>query len=122
MRYVLDPVPKPRMTQRDKWCNRPCVVSYRYFCDAVRLMGIEIPECGAHVTFFIRMPSSWSSKKKAEMLGKPHQQKPDIDNLQKALLDALFDDDSHIWDLKCSKRWGEFGSIKLEVNDGKSDC
>lgn len=37
------------------------------------------------------------------MNGKPHQSKPDKDNLERALLDALFEDDAHIWDSRARK-------------------
>ncbi|MGU0055537.1 RusA family crossover junction endodeoxyribonuclease [Enterobacter hormaechei] len=43
------------------------------------------------------------------MNGKPHQQKPDKDNLEKALLDAIFDDDSRVWDGRVTKVWGRGG-------------
>lgn len=68
----------------------------------------------AHIIFIIPMPKSWSQKKRDLMNGQPHQQKPDIDNLTKSLLDALFDDDSHIWDIRTSKVWGEMGQIIIE--------
>ncbi|OAT14605.1 endodeoxyribonuclease [Buttiauxella gaviniae ATCC 51604] len=45
------------------------------------------------------------------MNGKPHQSKPDCDNMLKALMDALFDDDSSIWDCRITKVWGEKGQI-----------
>jgi Holliday junction resolvase RusA-like endonuclease len=59
------------------------------------------------------MPQSWSKKKRVAMDGQPHQQKPDLDNLTKSLLDALFEDDSHLghW---TSKLWGETGMIVIE--------
>ncbi|MEL0577036.1 RusA family crossover junction endodeoxyribonuclease [Pectobacterium punjabense] len=112
--YNIVPLGKPRMTQRDKWQKRPPVLRYRAFCDEVRLNKITLPEGGWHVTFVLPMPPSWSKKKRSEMNGKPHQQKPDKDNLEKALLDAIFDDDSRIWDGRVSKIWGEFGKIIIE--------
>lgn len=109
--YLVTPIGKPRMTRSDKWKQRPAVMRYRFFCDDVRLHDIRLPEAGAHVTFVIPMPQSWSKKKRAMMDGKPHQKKPDIDNLEKALLDALFDNDAHIWDLRKTKIWGKEGAI-----------
>ena len=114
MRYPVTPVAKPRMTQRDKWKKRPAVVRYREFCDCCREAGIRVPESGAHVTFHIPMPASWSEKRKAEMLGQPHQQRPDVDNLQKALLDAVLPEDSGVWDIRATKRWAETGSIEIK--------
>ncbi|MDR9934857.1 RusA family crossover junction endodeoxyribonuclease, partial [Enterobacter cloacae] len=53
-------------------------------------------------------------KTRAAMDGQPQQQKPDLDNLPKALLDALFEDDAPIWDARASKIWGETGMIMIE--------
>ncbi|WP_334254054.1 RusA family crossover junction endodeoxyribonuclease [Mannheimia indoligenes] len=112
--YRITPMGKPRMTRSDKWKQRPEVLRYREFKDEVRLNKVSLPESGYHITFVLPMPKSWSKKKKAEMDGKPHQQKPDKDNLEKALLDALFDDDCRIWDGRVSKVWGETGKIIIK--------
>ncbi|NWC66026.1 RusA family crossover junction endodeoxyribonuclease [Cedecea sp. P7760] len=109
--YNILPMGKPRMTRADKWKKRLEVLRYRAFCDEVRLNQIELPECGYHVIFVLPMPPSWSKKKQAEYDGKPHQSRPDKDNLEKALLDALFGEDSHIWDGRVSKIWGTTGKI-----------
>jgi len=111
--YNITPMGKPRMTRADKWKKRPEVLRYRAFCDHVRLLGVELPEAGAHITFILPMPPSWSKKKRQEMTGKPHQQKPDKDNLEKALMDAIYADDAHIWDSRVTKRWGEEGQIVI---------
>jgi len=111
MEYDIVPMPKPRMTRRDKWKGRPCVVKYWAFKREIRRQGVELGESGVHTTFILPMPKSWSKKKKDEMDGKPHTQIPDIDNLAKALLDAIFDDDSHIWDARFTKLWGKVGKI-----------
>lgn len=104
--YRILPMGKPRMTQRDRWKKRPVVLRYHAFCDEIRAMGVHIPPAGAHIVFVLPMADSWSAKKKEAMNRMPHQQKPDKDNLEKALLDALFGDDSHIWDSRISKVWG----------------
>ncbi|XMB29678.1 RusA family crossover junction endodeoxyribonuclease [Pantoea allii] len=97
--------------------KRPPVLRYRVFCDEVRLYDIRLSEAGAHVTFVMLMTPSWSAKKRALMNGQPHQQKPDIDNLTKSLLDALFEDDAHIWDVWASKVWGEEGLIIIKSTE-----
>lgn len=112
MRYPITPVAKPRMTRRDKWAQRPCVLRYRQFCDEVRLHGIDLGET-VSVVFWLPMPKSWSKKRKQEMDGKPHQQKPDCDNLVKAICDAVFQDDSHVWQIRAEKRWAYEGGIEL---------
>ncbi|MGJ7799988.1 RusA family crossover junction endodeoxyribonuclease, partial [Enterobacter hormaechei subsp. xiangfangensis] len=49
--------------------------------------------------------------------GKPHQSKPDFDNLVKALSDAIYEDDAHIWDARITKLWGEVGQIIIRNID-----
>lgn len=115
--YNITPLGKPRMTRADKWKKRPEVLRYRAFCDEVRLNKVTLPESGYHVIFVLPMPPSWSKKKRALMDGEPHQQKPDKDNLEKALLDALFGEDSHIWDGRVTKIWGETG--KMIIREGE---
>jgi Holliday junction resolvase RusA-like endonuclease len=63
--------------------------------------------------FHIPMPKSWSKKKKAEMVGKPHQQTPDLDNFIKSL-DAIVPEDCGIWDIHAKKFWSITGRIYLE--------
>lgn len=99
------------MTQRDRWAKRKPVLEYFAYKDEIRLRGVKLPENGYHVTFILPMPISWSKKKRAAMNGKPHQQRPDKDNLEKALLDAIFDEDSKVWDGRVTKLWGEVGQI-----------
>ncbi|MBU2709176.1 RusA family crossover junction endodeoxyribonuclease [Zooshikella marina] len=109
--YAITPNTKPRMTRADKWKQRPCVMQYRAYKDALRALSIELPESGYHLIFVLPMPKSWSKKKRAEMRGQPHKATPDKDNLEKGLLDALFVDDAHIWDGRVSKYWGDEGQI-----------
>jgi Holliday junction resolvase RusA-like endonuclease len=113
-RYQIVPVPKPRMTQRDKWQMRPAVLRYRAFCDQVRALGVELRPTGDRVIFILPMPPSWPKKKRAQMLGKPHQGKPDCDNIFKSLGDAIFADDSHLYHFEPLKFWGEAGEIIIE--------
>lgn len=98
---------KPRMTQRDKWKKRPCVVKYRKFCDdlrkAIDVVGLDI--AGLDLIFHVQMAKSWSKKKKAFMNGQPHRQVPDSDNLIKAFKDALLKDDSGVCDERTRKFW-----------------
>lgn len=112
--YDIVPVPKPRMTRADKWKKRPATARYWAFKNEVKLRGINVPEMGTHITFVMPMPASWSKKKRAEHLGEAHQQKPDVDNLTKALLDAIYEDDAHVWDIRTTKIWGEVGRIIIE--------
>ena len=112
MIYGIPPVAKPRMTRSDKWKKRKVTDKYWTFCDMVKAFHVEF-KAGDHAIFHIEMPESWSKKKKAEMVGTPHLQVPDTDNLVKALADAIYENDSHIWDYRATKRWSEIGCIEI---------
>lgn len=63
--------------------------------------------------------ASWSKKKRAEHMGKPHTQRPDIDNLQKAICDGLnriaFKDDAQVCEVVCRKTWGAYEGTSVIV-------
>jgi len=103
--YPILPCAKPRMTQRDRWKKRPCVLKYHAFKDECRIRNVEIPVNGALIEFYIPMPKSWSLKKKEKMAYTPHRQTPDIDNLLKGIFDAVLKEDSHIWSIYSIKIW-----------------
>tara|TARA_R110002020_G_scaffold209351_1_gene415310 strand:+ start:826 stop:1206 length:381 start_codon:yes stop_codon:yes gene_type:complete len=119
----ITPVSKPRMTQRDRWKERPVVKRYRDFCDELRLKlpkQLRLPDLAdkiqtIDIQFFLPMAKTWSKKKKIAMDGQPHQQKPDIDNLLKAWMDALYRNDAVIWKVSASKMWSLKGSIVVEL-------
>lgn len=113
MRIIpLAPLPKPRMTRSDKWKQRKCVVAYRRWCDQLRKHIDTIPD-ELQVVFAIPMPASWSAKRRASMDGEPHQQRPDLDNLLKALMDATKKDDSHVHSIQAKKIWAIDARIEL---------
>ena len=107
-------VPKPRMTRADTWKKRPCVVNYWAFKDELKRMLKEADfkiQDELFVEFYIPMPKSWSKKKKNEYVGKTHQQKPDIDNLLKGVMDAIFKEDAHVHTVYGKKTWAKEPSI-----------
>lgn len=125
-RFDVVPMGKPRMTQRDKWQKRPAVVRYHAFCDRLRAeaerLGFTPPDAGMYLRFWLPMPRSWSRKKKRAMIGRPHQQKPDRDNIEKGFLDALMDEDCRIWHIAGSeKRWHLHGAIEVTIMEPPRD-
>jgi len=104
-------MPAPRLTRNNLWTK--LAVKYANWKAEVRALGIQIPESGAHIIFYMPMPKSWSKKKKLSYDGKPHQQVPDIDNIAKALLDGVYSSDAHIWDIRASKIWAKNGGIEI---------
>lgn len=126
--FNLIPIGKPRMTQRDKWLNppRPAVVNYRLAKHGIQWYAREqnfvLPEI-INVTFVFPVTNSWSNKKKNAMLGQPHRQKPDLDNVLKFLLDSLMEDgDEKVHTINARKVWGPEGKILINVeNEGQQD-
>ena len=113
----LDPFPKPRMTHADRWQKRKSVLRFRANRDQLYYTAFAQGYIPAHkliMEFDLPMPESWSDKKRKEHLGKPHQQTPDIDNLVKAVLDSLFEDDKKVHLLLALKRWSEKGHITIK--------
>jgi len=118
--YSVVPVPKPRQTQRDRWAKRPIVLRYRAYRDTIEALKIQIPDGGAWIIFIVPMPASWSGKKKERHDGKPHQQRPDLDNYLKGFLDAIRRiDDSRVWDIHPTKLWGHKGQIIIYRDKNK---
>lgn len=121
-RFEIIPVPKPRMTQSDKWGEpRPPVARYWAFKDELqRQAGQQDFELsGAFVVvFYLPMPKSWSKRKRAEMMGLPHEATPDKDNLMKALSDSLLPSgDAVIWFDISAKVWAVEGAIVIKNLD-----
>ena len=90
----------------------------RYFEYKDRLNFLNVKyEVGNALVFVLPMPKSWSKKKKLKMDGRPHTQTPDKDNLEKALLDAIYPDDSAFWwSGPIMKVWGEVGKLIVISN------
>ncbi len=114
--FNITPTPKPRQTRADKWLKRPCVVRYRAYADELRLQakqkGYKLEQT-LYIKFYIPMPKSWSKKKKDLYQNEPHKQRPDIDNLLKAFMDALAVDDCFVWNVSAIKVWGFIGKIVI---------
>jgi Holliday junction resolvase RusA-like endonuclease len=118
----IAPVGKPRRTRRDKWARRPRVMAYRAFADALRASAraqrFTLPTSGARFSFFVEMPESWSKTKKELMAGKPHESRPDLDNMLKSVFDALLGEDCTVWHIADARKiwwWTSLIQIRTEV-------
>lgn len=64
-------------------------------------------------------PDSWSAKKRAATIHRPHTQRPDLDNCQKAILDGLnriaFADDGQVAQITARKVWGVTAQTVVHV-------
>jgi len=110
-----EPQRAPRMTRSDRWARRPAVVKYFTWAnharrtlfkdDQVKINGENIEHI--QVVFFLPIAKSTSLKKQAILEGSRHQTYPDIDNLFKAILDALVSQDKAVWSMGGMKLYCE---------------
>ena len=127
LKWDVTPVPKPRMTQRDKWLSPPRkpVAQYRSYKKCLQAFSLRdkyVVTNPLSLIFVIPMPASWSKKKRLSMIGQPHTDKPDLDNLIKAFKDSLCENDSHIHTYdQMSKVWGTSGVVVIVNNNDKKD-
>lgn len=106
------PIGKPRMTQRDKWFARAATAKYWAYAARVRAAaGLSGKSQTAPLrvdwVVYLPIPKSWTAKRRAEVAGQPHRQRPDRDNIDKGLLDALFADDSGVAQGVMAKFWDD---------------
>ena len=112
----VNPIGKPRMVRSDKWKKRTATDKYWNFKDELlrelNRLNLNLGSTNVfNLCFVIQMPDSWSEKRKALMDEKPHQVKPDLDNICKAVFDSISKKDQTIFKLTCEKRWGYKGQI-----------
>ena len=106
------PLGKPRMTRKDKWAQRKCVLRYWAWCDLAR-----------HVAFLdTQKKDTLDSPTRIQVVAYfthktrtgPHLLKPDGDNILKGVCDALFVNDEMIYDKAVKKLWTG-GRERVEV-------
>lgn len=114
-----EPMGKPRMTRSDKWKKRDCVMRYRAWADEARLRAGKLPSpdviASLSWTAYFEPPKSWSKKKRAAAMNTLHRSTPDRDNVDKAVLDALFPQDSAIASGMIQKRWGSPARLEIVI-------
>ena len=128
--YYGQPAGMPRMrTRRTKFGVLhyvPPKAPGTLFRNAIRLKAMTQeklvgPVC-LRIECLFAMPTSWSKAKKAKHFGKPHTQKPDADNVAKAVMDGLtaagvWPDDAVVWCLKIRKIWAVQGFCTITAVD-----
>ena len=113
----MQPVPKPRETRADIWKKRPAVMKYRFLRDVVREAMSKtgfVPSSKLGFLFGMQIPKL-SKKKTDQMMAMPHMKRPDLDNLEKAIVDALFQDaEDAVVHMKMSmKIWASVPRIEI---------
>lgn len=115
------PAPRPRVTARGTYND----AKYTAWKNGLKLLAktkIKKPFYGAvaiKVEFFFIIPKSWSKKKKED--AKWHTSRPDIDNLQKSVLDSLngvaYVDDSQVCMIQARKQYADVEGVKIEIRE-----
>jgi Holliday junction resolvase RusA-like endonuclease len=116
-----EPMAKPRQTQRDRWLDppRPAVARYRAWADKARqaygvLVKQTIGPTQLDFIAYFSMPKNWSKRKRLKMMGQPHLDKPDCDNVLKSISDALFLNDQAVYSVRGKKFWTS-GESRVEL-------
>jgi len=131
MEFTFDYKPeskqRPRFGANGKVYNPQRKKALGYKWEAARQMRVQSPErplespvC-VNMIFHMPMPKSWSQKRKEEQFGKPMTSKPDIDNMQKFVLDILngiaYQDDRYVTSGYFEKVWDYEGKAQISVQE-----
>jgi Holliday junction resolvase RusA-like endonuclease len=75
-----------------------------------------------HITATFEPAQSWSAKKRAALINGPHIQRPDLDNIIKAVKDGLnriaWADDAQVWRVSAEKTWGPVAQTVVTISKG----
>lgn len=113
---------RPRMTRSGRAYTPAATVSYERTVGTIALQHCPKPFTGPvrlTVKAVFPIPQSWSRKKREEHIWRAHTQRPDFDNVLKAICDGLnavaFADDAQIAECTVTKTWGERGNVVVVV-------
>lgn len=119
--YPIKPkaAPRPRVTKNGTY-NSKEYTQYKNGLAMLAKTRIKEPTdkpVYMKIEFFFKIPKSWNRLKRET--AKWHTGKPDIDNLQKAIKDALngvaYKDDSQVCFVKARKQYAQDDGVLVEV-------
>lgn len=115
--FSIKPMSAPRMTKASAKFRGAKYFAWREEFQYMLNLTDFAPGGVLTMIFHIPIPrtKSWPESRRMEMAYQPHELKPDTDNLEKAVLDALFSEDCKVYHTDPSKYWAavndEIGSI-----------
>lgn len=116
--------PRPRFRNTGRYVQTYMPASYTKHKDFIREQMPNVLLNGnlkVTLSFYFKVPKSWSNRKKLLAIGQYKRTKPDIDNLIKTVLDAandhLWKDDNQIVEIHSFKQYAEEPKIILEVEE-----
>lgn len=106
--------PRPRFRNTGRYVQTYMPASYTKHKDFIREQMPNVLLNGnlkVTLSFYFKVPKSWSNRKKLLAIGQYKRTKPDIDNLIKTVLDAandhLWKDDNQIVEIHSFKQYAE---------------
>lgn len=125
---------RPRITRSGHAYTPAKTVQYERLVRncAIQVLSLARKEWNATAPMMVRIavlkqvPKSWSKQKKRMAIGTPCTVKPDLDNIQKAILDALngiaFNDDRQVYSITVTKHWTLCAdTVAVFVDNGEID-
>jgi len=104
---------RPRATRQGRVYTPKETVSFERTVGQIALEHFREPLAGpvkVSIWATFEPAKSWSKKKTAEHINRPHTQRPDLDNCAKAILDGLnriaWADDGQVAEINVRKVWG----------------
>ena len=108
---------RPRLGRGGKVYTPKKTVEYETMIAADASKRFNQPFAGpvaVAIEFYFEIAKSHSKKKRLSMIGQPHTQKPDVDNIVKSILDGLngvaYTDDSLVFAISANKTWWPYKS------------
>lgn len=102
-----------RTTKTGRTYTPKATVDFETVVGTIANMHFSAPICGPvglTIEAIFVPAKSWTKKRRAEAMGAYHTQKPDADNISKAIKDGMngivYQDDSQVADLHVTKIWG----------------
>lgn len=114
------PAPRPRVTRYGTY-NDPKYTNYKKAIALLAKQKFELSDnpIAMNINFYFEKPKSWSKKKRD--IAYWHTSRPDIDNLQKGVKDALngiaYKDDSQVCYVMATKCYADTFGIEIEIHD-----
>lgn len=128
MIYDLIIMTKPMTKQRPRFNRNGIVFTPKQTTDYEKLIATKWKEkykiptekaVEVDLYFTFERPKSWTKKKRENM--KFHTLKPDVDNLEKAILDGLnkvaFVDDKQVFSVSAKKYYADYNSIRIVITE-----
>lgn len=104
-------------TEETQKYEKKVAQSYNRLYENIILEGPLIAE----VNCYFKPPASTSKKKAKELLNTPYTHKPDVDNIEKSILDSLnevaYKDDSQIFDLHGRKQYSSEDRVEVHIRE-----